>query len=157
MIKIKKYNRHDRKKGEYFEFKFDEKNTDIIIKIPPEPAPPVPILQVNFRKINAGDRVWLNGIITANNNNINTFSEVTLTITRTSPQTGTQVIYSQFFEVDDEDAGKGNDDVTTVPFSHVDVPTTKLNNVRYQVRVTVNNPNFFVQNPLTLTASRINE
>lgn len=148
--KCQKYKNHCQD-GKLREFKYDERVGDLIIPIPPTPAAPVTVLQVDFDKINVGDRIWLNGIVSLNNNN-NTFSTVTLTILRTSPILGTpQVVYTQVFEIDNE----GDDDLTQVPFSHVDVPTTQLFDIVYQVRITVGNPNLFVQTPNTLTASRI--
>ncbi|KAB2446261.1 hypothetical protein ACQCWD_27535 [Bacillus thuringiensis] len=135
---------------ESIEFEYDERFITTPILVPPAPAAPLTILTVNFDKINTGDRVWLSGIVSLNNNN-NVFSTVTLTITRTSPLSGTpQVIYTQVFEIDNE----GDDDQIQTPFSHVDVPTTQLFDVRYQVRVTVGNPNLFVQGVNTLTALR---
>ncbi|EOP20031.1 hypothetical protein CN570_19325 [Bacillus toyonensis] len=135
---------------ESIEFQYDERLITAPILVPPAPAAPLQILTVNFDKINTGDRVWLSGIVSLNNNN-NVFSTVTLTITRISPLSGTpQVIYTQVFEIDNE----GDDDQIQTPFSHVDVPTTQLFDVRYQVRVTVGNPNLFVQGVNTLTALR---
>lgn len=135
---------------ESIEFQYDEGFITTPILVPPAPAAPLPILTVNFDRINTGDRVWLSGIVSLNNNN-SVFSTVTLTITRTSPLSGTpQVIYTQIYEIDNE----GDDDQVQTPFSHVDVSTSQLFDVRYQVRVTVGNPNLFVQGTNTLTALR---
>lgn len=131
------------------EFRFDERTPAAPVPIPPAPAAPVPLLEVGFDELNPGDRVWLNGIVSLNNNN-NVFSTVTLTITRTPVGGAAQTIYTQVFEIDNE----GDDDQGQVPFSHVDTLTAQIFNARYRVLITVGNPNLTAQGTNTLTAIR---
>ncbi|MDT3766452.1 hypothetical protein [Priestia filamentosa] len=103
------------------------------------------VLTLTFDQLNADDRVWLNGIVSVNNN-LNNFTTAVLTITR-----GNQEIYRSEVEVDRET----NDDSTIIPFSFVDELNQDLANVQYTVFIFVGNPAFFLDGPSTLTAQRM--
>lgn len=132
------------------EFKYDETNSPGE-RIPP--TTPTPVLQVDFSTINPGDRVWLSGIVNLENDN-DSVMPIRITITRSSPLGSTPVtIYSMRFDID---KSTGNAEVVE-PFSHVDVPSTQLFDVRYQVLITVAVADkLFIGNvgPHTLTAIR---
>lgn len=131
------------------EFKYDE--IDPTGNIPS--STPTPVLQVDFSTINPGDRVWLSGIVSLENDN-DSVVPIRITITRSSPLGSTPVtIYSMRFDID---KSTGNAEVVE-PFSHVDVPSTQLFDVRYQVLITVAVADtLFIGNvgPHTLTAIR---
>jgi hypothetical protein len=132
-----------------FEFKYDQR-TFSATPIPIEPVT-FPIVQVDFDTIHAGDRVWLSGVIGLDNDAA-AFDTVVLTITRQSPIAGTPVtIYTQVFELSQE----GSDDITQVPYSHVDVPLTELFDARYTVRISTFATNKFLEGQSILTAQRI--
>ncbi|GIM29963.1 hypothetical protein CPJCM30710_26290 [Clostridium polyendosporum] len=133
------------------EFKYDEITPPIDTLI----SVNTPVLQVDFSTINPGDRVWLSGVVHLSNDSGNATARVTITITRSSPLSGTPVtIYSSRFRIDNT----SGDDSVLEPFSHVDVPNTQLFDVRYQVLLSVSdpNPNLIIENigPNTLTAIR---
>jgi hypothetical protein len=132
-----------------FEFKYDQR----IYNAVPVPIEPVtlPVVEVDLDTVHAGDRVWLSGVIGLNNNNA-TFDTVVLTITRQSPISGTPVtIYTQSFEISQE----GSDDITQVPYSHVDVPLTELFDARYTVRISTFGTGLTLQGQSILTVQRI--
>lgn len=103
------------------------------------------VLTLTFDQLNAGDVVWLNGIVSVNNN-LNNFTTATLTIRR-----GNLEIYRSEVEIDRET----NDDSTIIPFSFVDELNQNLTDVRYTVFLAVGNPAFFLNGPSTLTAQRV--
>jgi hypothetical protein len=138
-----------KKEGDPIEFKYDQ----FVAGALPVPIAPVslPILDLDYDVVHAGDRVWLSGVVGLNNNAA-TFQSVELTITRQSPISGTpETIFTQSFEISQE----GSDDITQVPFSFVDVPATRLFDVRYTVRISTFGSDLFVSGPNTLTAQRI--
>jgi hypothetical protein len=136
--------------GDSIEFKYDERIVPGLLPVPITPES-IALLAVDFSKVHAGDRVWLSGVISLNNNNALTNAAL-LTITRQSPiSAAPQTIFSQTFELSQE----GSDDITQIPFSFVDVPLTQLFDARYTVRLTAGSAELFVSGPITLTAQRI--
>lgn len=118
---------------------------------------PIPVLQVTFKKICAGDKVWLNGVVGFDNDTFvpgNDVAVIKLTIVRTTPSGSPQTIYRQTFEIDQP----GHDDLTQVPFMDVQYEQNEQKNVTYTVFVQRLNDNrdvfLFGQN--TLAALRIN-
>ncbi|MEH6945121.1 hypothetical protein [Bacillus sp. JJ722] len=132
------------------EFQFDEISELTIIPLPQSPIPPVPLLTISFSTVKAGDRVLLSGIISLINTTPN-FANISLRIVRTAPLlSNPETIYTQAFVIDSE----GDDNATQIPFSHIDVVTNQLFEVRYRVLVESFQPNVIATNPSTLSAIR---
>ncbi|EPD54216.1 hypothetical protein HMPREF1210_00201 [Paenisporosarcina sp. HGH0030] len=118
---------------------------------------PIQVLQVSFNKICEGDKVWLSGIVGFDNDTDvcgNDVAVIKLTIVRTTASGSERTIYRQTFEIDQP----GHDDLTQVPFAHVEFESNENKNVTYTVFVQRLNENrdvfLFGQN--TLAALRIN-
>jgi hypothetical protein len=118
---------------------------------------PIEVLQVTFEKICEDDKVWLNGIVGFDNDTDVIFNDVAvirLTIVRSTESGNERTIYRQTFEIDQP----GHDDLTQVPFAHVEYEQNGAKNVTYTVFVQRLNDNrdvfLFGQN--TLAALRIN-
>lgn len=130
-----------------FEFQYDTSFLDEEIK-----ERKIPVLQVIFSKVCAGDRVWFNGLVGFDNDD-EEFVTLRLSIVRTTSSGLSHTIYRQTFEIDEE----FHDDLTQVAFSHVEFEQNDTRDVTYTVNVErVSNSGevfFFGQN--TLTALRI--
>ncbi|HSO57464.1 MAG TPA: hypothetical protein VLQ66_04420 [Paenisporosarcina sp.] len=118
---------------------------------------PIPVLQVTFKKICADDKVWLSGIVGFDNDTFepgNDVAVIRLTIVRTTQSGSEHTIYRQTFEIDQP----GHDDLTQVPFAHVEYEQNERKNVTYTVFVQRLNDNrdVFLYGQNTLTALRIN-
>lgn len=131
------------------EFRYDERTP-----VPPTPIPLAPasveLLAVTFDEVEAGNRVWLSGVI-AVDSNVGDVTRLTITIVKDSPNINPITIYTLTVEIDVSSA----DDVSAIPFSHVDVNNVDLFDVRYSVFASANRANALVsQGPNTLTALR---
>jgi hypothetical protein len=118
---------------------------------------PIQVLQVTFKKICSDDKVWLSGIVGFDNDTRergNDVAVIRLTIVKTTASGSERTIYRQTFEIDQP----GHDDLTQVPFAHVDHEQNEEKNVTYTVFVQRLNDDrdvfLFGQN--TLAALRIN-
>lgn len=118
---------------------------------------PIQVLQVTFKKICADDKVWFSGIVGFDNDtNVigNDVALIRLTIVKTKWDGSERTIYRQTFEIDQP----FHDDLTQVPFAHVEYEQNEEKNVTYTVFVQRLNDNrdvfLFGQN--TLAALRIN-
>lgn len=130
------------------EFRYDE-NT-------PSPATPIPttipgveLLAVTFDEVEAGNRVWLSGVI-AVDSNVAQIVRLTIRIVKDSPNIAPTTIYTLTVEIDVSSAA----DVSAIPFSHVDVNNADLFDVRYRVFASANATGLVSQGPNTLTALR---
>ena len=130
------------------EFRFDERTPD-----PPTPIPTtnpgVELLAVRFDEVERGDRVWLNGVIAVDNTTASII-RLTIRIVKDSPNMAPTTIYTLTVEIDVSSA----DDVSAIPFSHVDVNNADLFDVRYRVFASANATGLVSQGPNTLTALR---
>ena len=134
-------------KTDKVEFKSDISFADDEIK-----KRPIEVLQVTFDKICENDKVWFSGIVGFDNDDNNPVT-IKLTIVRT--QNGNdKTIYRQTFEIDKED----HDDITQVPFAHVEYEQSEAKDVTYTVFVERldNNGEVFLFGQSTLAALRIN-
>ena len=138
---------HDKGAQDRFEFQYDTSNLDVEIF-----EDPIAVLQVEFNRVFAGDRVSFSGIISLDND---TDEEVDmlLTILRTRANGATNIIYTQTFEVDEA----GQDDRTQVPYAHVHVESNNIEDVTYIVRIQrlEDNVDVFLAGQSTLQAFRI--
>lgn len=130
-----------------FEFQHDTSFLDDEIK-----ECKIPVLQVVFSEICPGDKVWFNGLVGFDNDD-NEFVTIRLTIVRTTAFGLNHTIYSQTFEIDEEN----HDDLTQVAFSYVEVEQNEKSDVTYTVNVErlENNGDVFLFGQNTLTALRI--
>lgn len=144
------------------EFQFDERPDGDDIPISIEPEKPTQMLEVAFRKVYQGDIIWLNGVVVLDHEYEQDMDDeevreernanITIIIQKTSSLIDTpKPIYT--LEVD---LAPASDDVA-IPFSHVDVETTELSNVRYKVLVYSDEESVEdvdIEGPNTLTALR---
>ncbi len=130
------------------EFRYDERTPAEPISIPTT-TPGVELLEVRFDKVAAGNRVWLSGVILVDSN-VNQIARLTIRIVKDSPNINPITIYTSIVEIDVSSA----DDLSAIPFSHVDVNNVNLFDVRYRVFASSNIPGLVSQGPNTLTALR---
>ncbi|WP_195988932.1 hypothetical protein [Clostridium sp. D53t1_180928_C8] len=144
------------------EFQFDERPDGDDVPISIDAMNPTHMLEVGFKQVFAGDVIWLNGVVvldheyepdledgeTTEAENAN----ITIIIQKVSSLMSTpKPIYT--LEVD---LAPASDDVA-IPFSHVDIETTNLRNVRYRVLVYSDAKameDVDIEGPNTLTAIR---
>jgi hypothetical protein len=138
--------KHDKDKGDKVEFKYDISNLNVEIF-----GNPIAVLQAEFNKVKAGDRISLSGIIGLDNDSDEDVTML-ITILRTRENGLSNIIYSQIFEVHEE----GNNDITQEPFAHVEVEQNDIRNVTYTVRIErlEGNVDIFLFGQSTLTAVR---
>ncbi|MGB3261426.1 hypothetical protein [Paenisporosarcina sp.] len=138
--------KHDKDNGDKVEFKYDISNLNVEIF-----GDPIAVLQAEFNKVKAGDRISLSGIIGLDNDSDEDVTML-ITILRTRDNGLSNIIYSQIFEVHEE----GNNDRTQEPFAHVEVEQNDIRNVTYTVRIQrlENNVDIFLFGQSTLTAVR---
>lgn len=117
--------RDDHKNDTKVEFQFDQNFFDREIF-----EDPITILQVEFNKIPANSKIWFSGIVSLDNDD-NDFVPLILNIVRTRANGLSNTIYTQYFEVDEEN----NDDITQVPFAHVEIEANDIKNVTYTVTI----------------------
>ncbi|SCJ89922.1 Uncharacterised protein [uncultured Clostridium sp.] len=142
-----------------FEFQFDERadGDDVLVSI--DPANPTHMLEVAFRRVYSNDIIWLSGVVVLDHEYEQDLEDreernanITIVIKKTSSLIDTPIpIYT--LEVD---LAPASDDVA-IHFSHVDVQTTNLSNVRYKVLVYSDEESIEdvdVEGPNTLTAIR---
>lgn len=118
---------------------------------------PIQVLQVTFKKVCADDKVWLSGIVAFDNDTDAPGTDVAvikLTIKRTTGYGEENTIYRQIFEIDKP----WHDDLTQVPFAHVEYEQNENKNVTYTVYVQRLNDyrDVFLYGQNTLAALRIN-
>ncbi|ELC8442293.1 hypothetical protein QYB59_001315 [Clostridium perfringens] len=130
------------------EFRYDERTPDPATPIPTT-TPGVELLAVTFDEVEAGNRVWLSGVI-AVDSNVAQIVRLTIRIVKDSPNINPTTIYTLTVEIDVSSA----DDVSAIPFSHVDVNNVDLFDVRYSVFASANAAGLVSQGPNTLTALR---
>ncbi|MGG7078563.1 hypothetical protein [Clostridium sardiniense] len=128
------------------EFRYDERTPATPTPIP---VTGVELLEVEFNRVARGNRVWLSGVISINNNAA-AVATITIRIVKDSPNIAPTTIYTLFVEVDAE----GRDDQQAIPFSHVDVNVNNLFDVEYSVIVSASIAGVVTQGPNTLTALR---
>lgn len=129
------------------EFRYDERT---LVNSIPIPVTGVELLKVEFDRVSEGNRVWLSGVISLNNNNPDSVATITISIVKDSPNIAPTTIYTLFLELDTE----GRDDIQAVPFSHVDVNITNLFDVEYSIFVSSTIAGVISSGPNTLTALR---
>lgn len=147
------------------EFQFDERADGDDVPVSIDPTNPTQMLEVAFKKVCPGDIVWLSGVVVLDHEYEQDLEDeeeedkreeesanITIIIQKTSSLIDTpKPIYT--LEVD---LAPASDDVA-IPFSHVDVETTELSNVRYKVLVYSDEENpedVDIEGPNTLTAIR---
>lgn len=127
------------------EFQYDEKRASSSV-----PTSTIQVLEVGFSVINPGDRVWLSGVINLNSSSTDV-SLIEMSIQRVSPGIDKpETVYFVELEIDKE----GQDDLVLAPFSHVDVPNTRLFDVKYQVILSADRIGVSLNESSTLTAVR---
>lgn len=117
--------RDDHKNDTKVEFQYDQNFFDREIF-----EEPITILQVEFNKIPANSKIWFSGIVALDNDD-NDYVPLILNIVRTRENGLSNTIYTQYFEVDEEN----NDDITQVPFAHVEIEANDIKNVTYTVTI----------------------
>ena len=138
---------HDKGAQDRFEFQYDTSNLDVEIF-----EDPIAVLQVEFNRVLAGDRVSFSGIIGLDNDSDEDVTML-LTILRTKANGASNTIYSQRFEVHEE----GQNDRTQVPFAHVHVESNTIEDVTYTVQIQrlEDNVDIFLAGQSTLQVFRI--
>lgn len=128
------------------EFQFDQNFFDREIF-----EEPISILQVEFNRVSAGDKIWFSGIVSVDNDD-DEFVTLVLNIVRTRANGLSNTIYTQLFEIDEEN----QDDITQIPFAHVQVEANGISDVTYTVTIERqdNTGEVFLFGQSTLTAVR---